>query len=128
MKTKLLANEVVEKMRAIWKELIVKDRYLKKEFDEMQSRSRAFSTQFKVKMFDVLTDEQWKRLQELIDNPPAHAMGLLKLMKEMNGESENGKNSGGGYVPGPNSWRPGDPIPEEYRQQRNRGNFPRPVN
>jgi len=33
------------------------------------------------------------------------------------------------FVPGPDSWRPGMPIPEEYRQQRNLDRrFPRPGN
>jgi Ni/Co efflux regulator RcnB len=67
------------------------------------------------KMFDVLTDEQWARLQKLIDNPPEHAKAYAKKLKEQMGESEK---TGGAWQPGPNSWRPGDPIPEQYRQQR----------
>ena len=76
-------------------------------------------------MFDVLTDEQWRRLQDLIDNPPAHARVLVQKLREQRGETEENKNNI--WVPGPGSWRPGDPIPEVYRIQRNtRGNFPRP--
>jgi len=77
----------------------------------------------------VLTDEQWKRLQELIDHPSELAKIVLKKLKEDRGESEEGKNPGGGWQPGPGSWRPGDAIPEAYRQERNtRGNFPRTEN
>jgi len=122
-------EDMTERMRTAWNTLIAEDREFKRINDEVQSQSRAFSTQFKTKMFDVLNDEQWKRLQELIDNPPEHTKALLKIMKEQSGESEEGKNPGGGWQPGPGSWRPGDPIPEEYRQERNtRGNFPRQEN
>ena len=88
----------------------------------LQSKTRAFSERFKTKMFDVLIDEQWIRLQRLLDNPPEHAKVLLKKLREQRGEAEKS----GAWAPGPNSWRPGDPIPEGYRQQRQeRGRFPR---
>ena len=93
--------------------------------DEMQSSGMAFSTQFRTQMFDVLTDEQWQRLQNLIDNPPPHARVLIAKLREQRGETE--KNESGVWVPGPGSWRPGDPIPEAYRQERNtERRFPRP--
>ena len=89
-------------------------------------------------MFDVLMDEQWNRLQELIDHPPEYALMFIKELRESFGlvESEKSEEEGaeGGlspsvWLPGPGSWRPGDAIPEAYRQERNtRGNFPRPEN
>jgi len=98
--------------------------------EEMQALSRAFSTQFRTRMFDVLTDEQWFRLQELIDNPPEHALILRKLLREhldtgeetaQTTEAEDGR-----WMPGPGSWQPGDAIPEAYRIERNeRRRFPR---
>jgi Ni/Co efflux regulator RcnB len=92
--------------------------------DELQTSGKAFSAKFKTRMFDVLNDEQWARLQLLIDNPPPYAKVLLQKIREQSGQAEQ---SGGGWVPGPNSWKPGDPIPEEYRQKRNTpGNLPRP--
>ena len=101
----------------------------KRIHEEIRSRGQVFATQFKTKMFDVLTDEQWKRLQELIDHPSELAKIILKKLKKERGESEEGESSEGGWQPGPGSWRPGDAIPEQYRQERNtRGNFPRPEN
>jgi len=101
----------------------------KRIHEEIRSRGQVFASQFKTKMFDVLTDEQWKRLQGLIDHPSELANIILKKLKEERGESEEGESSEGGWQPGPNSWRPGDPIPEAYRQERNtRGNFPRSEN
>jgi len=88
---------------------------------DMETKGKAFSVQFNTKMFDVLTDDQWKRLQNLIDNPPAHAKAFGKKLQEQKAASEKG----GAWQPGPNSWRPGDAIPEQYRQQRNeRRRFP----
>jgi Ni/Co efflux regulator RcnB len=71
-------------------------------------------------MFDVLTDEQWRRLQNMIDNPT----GLVKMLLVKTKGWQEKKEA---WTPGPNSWRPGDPIPEQYRQQRNerQGRFPR---
>jgi Spy/CpxP family protein refolding chaperone len=84
--------------------------------NEIRTQGEQFSSQFKTRMFDVLTDEQWVRLQKLIDDPPEHAKAFYNAVRPKNAV----------WTPGPNSWQPGDPIPEEYRQQRNtRGNFPR---
>jgi Ni/Co efflux regulator RcnB len=100
-------------MDEIQKKLLEDPEY-KKINDEIMSQGKAFATQFKTKMFDVLTDDQWVRLQKLIDNPPAHAKAYAKQLKEQMGEAEKS----GQWMPGPNSWKPGDPIPEQYRQQR----------
>ena len=123
---------------ATWEERVLandkkmaNDPEYKKILDEIQSLHKAFTTQFKTAMFDILTDEQWKRLQELVDNPPEHAKILGKKLRgesvESGGNASRG-NEGSGWQPGPDSWKPGDAIPEEYRQQRNeRSTFPRPT-
>jgi len=90
----------------------------RKADEDIAIYGKQFSEQFKTKMFDVLTDEQWIRLQKLIDNPPEYAKTFLNQLKEMKKV----------WALGPGSWKPGDPVPEEYRQQRNRDSFPRPVN
>ena len=116
-----------EKMQTISKKLMAEDPEFKRLRDETLSLSRAFSTQFRTKMFDVLTDEQWFRLQNFIDNPPDYAAVLRKKLKEQRGESDESKKQSDVWIPGPNSWQPGVPIPEAYRQERNeRRNFPRP--
>ena len=99
--------------------------------EEMLSSVDTFSTKFKTRMFDVLTDEQWTRLQDLIDNPPEHALVFRKVLKEQSGEAEESEEREKSekaevWQPGPNSWKPGDAIPEEYRIERNqRSRFPR---
>ena len=88
---------------------------LQPERNKLLESSKALGDKLKIEMFDVLTDEQWNRMVDLIDNPPDYVKAILKKVQEQRGV----------WVPGPNSWRPGDPIPEGYRQQRQeRGRFP----
>ena len=113
-------EDFTKKAPLITTKLKTDDPQFKKTFEDIVTQSRLFTTQFKTKMFDVLTDEQWKRLQELIDTPPEYAKVLRKKLKEQIGESEKTD----AWAPGPNSWRPGDPIPEGYRQERSKRRFP----
>ena len=115
-------REMTEKMQPIQKKLMENPEY-KKISDEINSTGKIFSAKLNTKMFDILTDEQWNRLQHLIDNPPEYAKIFGKKMKEQQAQKEQA----GGWQPGPNSWKPGDPIPEGYRQQRSEGRFPRNV-
>jgi flagellar biosynthesis chaperone FliJ len=93
---------------------------MRKNSEDTQFYGKQFASQFKTKMFDVLTNEQWLHLQNLIDNPT----GLVKIMQDKEKAWREKKEV---WSPGPNSWRPGMPIPEAYRIERNqRGNFPRP--
>ena len=112
------SNTMLERMQAATKKLIAEDPEFKKIHEETNGISQAFSEKFKIKMFDVLTDEQFARLQELNDNPPDYVLAIRKKMRAMRGESE--QTGGGGYIPGPGSWQPGSSaIPEGYRQERN---------
>ncbi|MCL2005246.1 MAG: hypothetical protein FWG73_03680 [Planctomycetaceae bacterium] len=118
------------------KRLMAEDPEYKKIHEEILSLNKDFSLQFKTRIFDVLTDAQWKRLQELIDNPPEHARVYLKYIREQmqipdadeEGAGEPESVGSDVWAPGPDSWRPGDAIPERYRRERNtRGAFPRPT-
>jgi len=66
---------------AIRKRLIKEDPVFRKIHTEFLSRPKSFKTLFKKHVFDVLTDEQRNRLQELIDNPPEHAKIFLKIVQ-----------------------------------------------
>jgi hypothetical protein len=70
-------------------------------------------------MFDVLTDEQMEKLQNLIDHPPDYIKTKIAEMKKMQGKNIDPIQA---LL---NSWKPGDPIPEEYKKHRNsRKTFP----
>ena len=120
-------EEFGKKSQEIVQKLAEDDPEFKRINDGMHTKGKTFAVQFQTKMFDVLTDEQWKRLQELTDNPPEHAKVLLAQLKKQRGETDDAAASAGSWQPGPDSWRPGVAIPEQYRQERNtRGSFPRP--
>jgi len=93
---------------------------LQPERDKVLASGKALGDKLKIEVFDVLTDEQWNRLIDLIDNPPEYVKKILRKWKEASEKAS-------AWAPGPNSWRPGDPIPEGYRQQRSEGRFPRNV-
>ena len=116
-------DSMLEGMQAIAKQLSAQDPEFKRVQNEMTSLSQTFSTQFRTRMFDVLTDAQWARLQELNDNPPEHILAIRKRLRAMRSDSEQ---ADGGWQPGPGAWQPGDGIPEGYRIQREtRRQFPR---
>ena len=92
---------------------------LQREWNEAIESGQGFSNKLKFRMFDVLTDEQMERMAQLIDNPPDYVKRTLRRWRG-NGDSETGE-----WKPGPDSWKPGDGIPEEYRQQREERRFPR---
>ena len=104
----------------IHEKLLAEDPEYKRIHEERQFQGKLFAIQLKIKMFDVLTDEQWDRLQELIDNPPEYYKAFLQRVQKPSGESETTKP----WQPGPDSWKPGDGIPEQYRQERNERRFP----
>ena len=115
-------------VQTIAQKLMAEDPEFKRIRETIQSQSQAFSEKFKTKMFDVLTDEQLLRLQQLIDNPPEHALVLRKKLRELLGKSEESEKSNT-WIPGPGAWQPGQGIPEGYRIERNRkSGFPRGEN
>ena len=96
----------------------------------MMKSGKEVTDKLKIKMFDVLTDEQWKRLQELVDHPPDYMKRRITQdrqdMERIRKAGESAASSAGGWQPGPGSWKPGDGIPETYRIERNqRSRFPR---
>jgi len=106
-----------------WNEVRRENPDLQRELNEALGAGGQLADKLKVRMFDVLTDEQWARMIDLIDNPPDYAK---KWIAKRRMGRENASNSGE-WAPGPNSWQPGDPIPEAYRiERKTRGNFPRP--
>ena len=83
---------------------------------ELNEAQKALTLKLKFRIFDVLTDEQYDRVIQLVDHPPDYIKRIIEW-----------RNKPRVWTPGPNSWQPGDPIPEGYRQQRQtRGNFPQP--
>jgi len=97
--------------KQIWAEL-------QPETDKIMESSKKLADELKVEMFDVLTDEQWERLLELIDNPPDYVKRVIAQRRAEREQQKKANASSSGWQPGPNSWKPGDPVPEGYRQER----------
>lgn len=108
-----------ENVEAIYKELSQN-----REFAELQSKGwelgRDFIKRFKFRMFDVLTDEQLDKLNHLLNHPSEYVKNQLAKMRKLREDFEMNKT----WRPGPSSWQPGDPIPEEYMQKR-KARFPK---
>jgi Ni/Co efflux regulator RcnB len=117
--------EVQEKIITVAKKMEAEDPKFKQIQQDIQSKGKQFAMHVNTRMFDVLTDEQWDRLQKLIDNPPKYAEVFRKKIQDKKAASEKA----GAWQPGPNSWKPGDAIPESYREERNeKSKFPRTEN
>ncbi|MDR3181508.1 MAG: hypothetical protein LBT89_01080 [Planctomycetaceae bacterium] len=111
------AKDFNEKMRAASDSLELENGSEFKKIQEAFNKNRALVTRLKIQMFDVLTDEQWAKLQDLVDNPPDFIKEELAQMKKKLGDEQQSDV----WKPGVNSWQPGDAIPEKYRQQRAAG-------
>ncbi len=109
-----------EKMQEIRKRLQAEDPEIKKLNEDIKNRGQHFVAQLKIKMFDVLTDEQWDRLQKIVDNPPDYVKNMIKKMKAQMGGGDGTDVSKNVME----AWKPGEPIPDEYRQQRQKKAFP----
>jgi Spy/CpxP family protein refolding chaperone len=118
--------EAMGRIMSLMEEEILGNVEMRTKMKLFNERASGFMQGFKFKMFDVLTDAQFAKMQRIIDNPPEYVKKRRNEMQKQRAELEKDKNNE--WMPGPNSWRPGDPIPEEYlkqRQQRNAtGRFP----
>ena len=103
-----------EQMGIVQKRMLAEDPECKEIYEEIRSQGQSFAAKYKEKMFDVLTDEQWVRLLNLIDDPPEHAQAVRKLTKLVAEKSSSGWQS-----PSDKPWRMDNAIPQEYRLRRN---------
>lgn len=109
-----------EKLVAAAKKLNETDEAVKKENEELKKKARAFTTRLRFEMYDVLTDEQMAKLEQLVDHPPEYVAKFLKKIKERFGQQGQADPSQSMM----DVWKPGEAIPEEYKQKRKRKSFP----
>jgi len=112
-------------IEAIVKKIREENPDIQREEKEMLEDGKLFTNKLKFRMFDVLTDEQMERMAQLIDNPPDYVRKAIAQIRKQMGHDDSPVSESGEWKPGPNSWKPGDPIPEEYLQQRQERRFPR---
>ncbi|MDR0870520.1 MAG: hypothetical protein LBN39_06970 [Planctomycetaceae bacterium] len=91
-----------------------KNEALKKRYAEHNKRGSDFANRLKFCLMDVLTDEQLDKMQDLQDNAPNFVKKMLAGMKQ----EREVKEKKGQYVPGPDSWKPGDGTPKDFKEER----------
>jgi len=122
--SKMTFEERGKIIKGIEERLIRENPEIKTTVERLRKQGREFRDRYKIQMFDILTDEQMTKFTRLVNNPPEYAKRFIAMQKKALDEAPKKEV----WVPGPNSWQPGDPIPEGYLQQREerRGTFPRP--
>ena len=111
-------------IEAIVKKVREENPDLQRAEKEMMEDGKIFTNKLKFRMFDVLTDEQMERMAQLIDNPPEYAKKMIAQIRKQMGNDDSPTNASGEWKPNANSWKPGDPIPKEYLEQRQERRFP----
>jgi len=94
---------------------------MRRRNNDLHERGTRLITLLQTRMMDILTDEQLVKMQEILDATPEFAK---KLIAERKAKREVARQSPT-YIPGPDSWRPGDPMPTQFRDERRRSRFPR---
>jgi len=95
---------------------------LRKKNADLGERWKKLLTTLQDRSMNVLTDEQLDKMAQIFDETPEFAKKLLAHMKATRDEQKKSPT----YVPGPDSWQPGKPMPVEFKEERKQGNFPRP--
>ena len=94
---------------------------LRKKYRENKERGSKFAARLKAKLMNVLTDEQLDKMQKMLDDTPDFAKKMLAGMRKSREALEKSDK----WQPGPDSWRPGDGTPEEFKLERKKGAFPK---
>jgi len=114
-------EELQKSRQEAFRQFVPGDAIRKKAVD-LQERGIKFVTLLQNRLMDVLTDEQLDRMQQIMDESPEF---VKQVLAEFKATQERQKQTPT-YVPGPDSWRPGMPLPVQVKEQRKSGNFPRP--
>ena len=96
---------------------------MRRRAEELREQGTQFVTLLQNRLMNVLTDEQLDRMQQILDEMPETVKQTLAQMRA----GREAQRQSPGYIPGPDSWQPSDPLPVRLRE-RTRGNFPRPAN
>ena len=93
----------------------------RKNFADWSERGIKLATTLQSRLMNVLTDEQLDEMQKILDETPMFVKKFIAGFKMLQAAAKMSP----GYVPGPDSWRPGDPLPVQFKEERKTGRFPR---
>jgi hypothetical protein len=94
---------------------------MRKKSKDLQEQGTKMTTLLKNRLMNVLTDEQLDKMQKIMDESPEY---VKKILAEFKARREAQQKSPD-YIPGPDSWHPGDPLPVQFKEQRRVRGFPR---
>ncbi|MDR2117235.1 MAG: hypothetical protein LBP87_12725 [Planctomycetaceae bacterium] len=97
-----------------------KNEKFQKKVEEKIKLAQKFTSTLKMRLMNVLTDEQLDKMQEIINNKPDFVVSLLDKMNKQRLEREKNKQ----WDISPNVWRPGDGVPERFKKERPNRQFP----
>ena len=86
----------------------------RKKSDDIQKRGQKLVTTLQSRLMNVLTDDQLDKMQKIMDETPET---IKRFIAQSKAQREQQKKSPM-YVPGPDSWRPGDPVPVQFKEER----------
>ncbi|MDR1959773.1 MAG: hypothetical protein LBQ54_12145 [Planctomycetaceae bacterium] len=115
----LSEENFIEKMQEASKKAFQSEK-IRRKTKENNEQGKKLATELKMRLMNVLTDEQLDRMQELIDNMPDFAVSALDMMSKQRQEREKKKQRD----LSPDAWRPGDGVPEQFKKERKSGQFP----
>ena len=96
--------------------LLREDAEYRKAMERIHTQGRDFQNRLK-DWFDILTIEQIDKLNRLINNPPDYAKKIMESIRRENGDPPKIAEADKWEFLN-RAWRPGDPLPEGYLQQR----------
>jgi hypothetical protein len=94
---------------------------MRKKALDLRERGTRFMTLLQNRLMNVLTDEQLDKMQRIMDESPDFAKQVVAATKAQREAQEKSPV----WVPGPDSWRPGDPLPVQFKEERRTRGFPR---
>jgi len=94
---------------------------MRKRSNDLREQGIKFTTLLQNRLMNVLTDEQLGEMQKILDESPAFVKQVLAEFKARQEAAQQSPT----YIPGPDSWRPGNPMPMQIREERQRSRFPR---
>jgi hypothetical protein len=95
---------------------------LRKRYSDLRERGTKLTTTLQNRLMDVLTDAQLDKMQKILDETPEFAK---KMIAQFKGQQEAQAKSPQ-WMPGPDSWRPGDPLPVQFKEERQERTRQRP--
>lgn len=109
--------EVLAEITDFTRDFLSKGKLSLKDIKALEEKTKALQSKISARTREILTDEQLEKAMKIVSRQQ-------RLMKKMMG----GAGGVSSWIPGADSWRPGQPIPESMKstQPKRAGLFPRP--